>query len=242
MPYKGKRLTTKDKIARRIESLLDASAELRARLAARPQGEAAREALRQWQANRLLREHVDVVNNPLYTKTAVFFLSDIYGPKDLSRHEEEVRRILPVMRAVLPEAGLETVADAIEVNTLSESLDTDMLAALGDDVFSLDLDKWVKAYKTTGRRADRERQIALIASLGRSLDRLTKKPFIGTALSMLKKPAEIAGLADLQSFLERGYEAFRAMEGGSAAFVRSVAARETELMNEWLPKDEAATA
>ncbi|ADP69768.1 hypothetical protein Rvan_0486 [Rhodomicrobium vannielii ATCC 17100] len=235
-------MTTRNEIARRIESLLDASAELRARLAARPQGEAARDALRQWQAERLQREHADIVANPLYSKTALFFLSDIYGPKDLSRHEEEVRRILPVMKAVLPEAGLDTVADAIEVNTISESLDTDMLEALGQDVFALDIDKWVAAYKKVGRRDDRERQIALIASLGRSLDRLTRKPFIGTALSMMKKPAEIAGLSDLQSFLERGYDAFRSMKGSSAAFVRRVTERETELMNEWLPEERAAAS
>lgn len=42
---------------------------------------------------------------------------------------------------------------------------------------------------------------------------------------MMRKPAELAGLGALQSFLERGYAAFRVMRGGSD-FVDIVAGRE----------------
>ena len=88
--------------------------------------------MRIWQSERLARTHADLLASPRYASTATFFLSEIYGPKDLSRHEEEVRRILPLMSKVLPVAGLETVCDAIELNALSESLDADMVAALGE--------------------------------------------------------------------------------------------------------------
>ncbi len=192
--------------------------------------------MRIWQADRLARTHAGLLENPRFANTASFFLNDIYGPKDLSRHEEEVRRILPLMSKVLPVPGLETVADAIELNTLSESLDADMVAALKKKVFSLTKDDYVKAYRTVGRRPDRERQIELIAHLGKSLDRLTKKAFIGTALSMMRKPAVLAGLADLQSFLERGYQAFRAMKG-SDEFLGTITSREFALLGEWFGND-----
>ena len=225
-------MTTKNDIVSRIESQLDIAAQVRARLAADPKGQTGREALRVWQADRLARTHTDLLENPRFASTASFFLNDIYGPKDLNRHEEEVRRMLPLMAKVLPVPGLETVADAIELNALSESLDADMVAALKKNVFSLTEDDYVKAYRTVGRRPDRERQIELIAHLGKSLDRLTRKPFIGTALSMMRKPAVLAGLADLQSFLERGYQAFRAMKG-SEEFLGSITSRELGLLNEW---------
>jgi len=225
-------LTTKNEIVSRIEAQLDIAAKVRASLAADPDGQAGREALRVWQANRLAHTHADLLDSRRFAKTASFFLNDIYGPKDLSRHEEDVRRILPLMKKVLPAPGLETVADAIELNALSESLDADTVAALNRKVFSLTEADYVEAYRMVGRRADRERQIDLIAHLGRSLDGLTRKPFIGTALSMMRKPALLAGLADMQSFLERGYEAFRAMKGAEA-FLETISSRERALLDEW---------
>ena len=231
-------MTTKNEIVSRIETLLDAAAQARAKFAGDPEGQEARDALRIWQANRLARTHADLLESPRYASTASFFLSDIYGPKDLSRHEEDVRRILPLMEKVLPVPGLETVADAIELNALSESLDADMVAALKKKVFSLTEADYVEAYRAVGRRPDRERQIELIAHLGKSLDKLTRKPFIGTALSMMRKPAVLAGLGDLQNFLERGYGVFRAMKGAEH-FLGTITSRESELLDEWLGKGAA---
>ncbi len=225
-------MTTKNEIGARIETQLGVAAGVRARLAADPKGQAAREALRVWQSARLARTHADLLESPRYASTATFFLNDIYGPKDLSRHEEDVRRILPIMMKVLPVPGLETVADAIELNALSESLDGEMVATLKKKVFSLTEDDYVMAYRSVGRRPDRERQIALIGHLGKSLDKLTRKPLIGTALSMMRKPAVLAGLGDLQSFLESGYEAFRTMKGAEE-FLGKITSRETALLNEW---------
>jgi hypothetical protein len=227
-------LTTKNEIVARIASRLDA-----ARLPPDPNAQAAREALRIWQAARLARTHADLLGSPRYGGTASFFLSDIYGPKDLSRHEEDVRRILPLMSKALPAAGLETVADAIELNALSESLDADMVAALKEKVFDLTEADYVNAYRAVGRRPERERQIELIAHLGASLDKFTRKPFIGAALSMMKKPAELAGLGDLQNFLERGYNAFRTMKGADE-FLELIASRELALLNEWFGTSAAA--
>jgi hypothetical protein len=231
-------LTTKNEIVARIEHQLEAASQVRARLAADAQGQAARDALRIWQAERLGRTHTDLLNHKRYGATASFFLTDIYGPKDLSRHEEDVRRILPLMSTVLPAAGLETVCDAIELNALSESLDADMVAILKKKAFELDEAAYAEAYRAVGRRPERERQIELIAHLGASLDKLTRKPFIGSALSMMKKPATLAGLGDLQNFLERGYNSFRTMKGADE-FLEKITSRELALLNEWFGKSSA---
>jgi len=223
-------LTTKNEISKRIEAQLDAAARTREDLAAGSDAPAKREALRAWQAARLARTHADLLESPRFASTASFFLSDIYGPKDLSRHEKAVRRILPVMTTLLPAAGLETVADAFELNALSESLDASMLAELGEKVFTLTEADYAHAYRAVDRRADRERQIELILHLGQSLDRLTAKPFLGTTLAMMRGPAAAAGLSDLQNFLERGYSAFRQMKGASE-FLETIISREKALLD-----------
>ncbi len=222
-------MTTKSEITKRIEAQLDAAASARDLLADDAHAAAKREALRVWQAARLARTHDDLLQSPRYKNTASFFLTDIYGPKDLSRHEQAVRRIMPLMTTVLPVAGLETVADAFELNALSESLDAGMLIALGGKVFNLTDADYAEAYRAVDQRADRERQIQLIVHLGQSLDRLTRKPFIGTTLTMMRGPAAAAGLGDLQNFLERGYTVFRKMHGADE-FLERIASRERALL------------
>ncbi|HEX5130330.1 MAG TPA: hypothetical protein VFV90_11320, partial [Usitatibacter sp.] len=49
-------------------------------------------------------------------------------------------------------------------------------------------------------------------------------------LKLMRTPAKLAGLQDLQDFLERGFTAFRAM-GGAGDFLASIQARETEILN-----------
>jgi hypothetical protein len=205
---------------------LDRSASLRARFADDASLSERRALLRRWQGARLARTHRDLLESRRFHDAAEFFLVDLYGPKDLSRHVEEVRRIVPVMTKVLPESGLATVAHAMELNVLSESLDGAMVEALGADAVTISSAAYGAAYRKVGCAEDRKRQIDLIALLGEALDQLTHQRFIGMALKMMRKPAELAGLGELQGFLERGYRAFGAMRGGASEFVSLVVKRE----------------
>ncbi len=63
-------MTTKNEIVSRIETQVDAAAQVRVMLAADPEGQEGREALRIWQANRLARTHADLLENPRYASTA----------------------------------------------------------------------------------------------------------------------------------------------------------------------------
>src|SRR5271157_4948156 len=205
---------------------LDRSAELRARFVEDAAFGERRALLRAWQVARLARTHQDLLESRRFHAAAEFFLTDLYGPSDLSRHIEDVRRIVPVMMSVLPESGLATVAHAAELNALSESLDGAMVETLGEKAANITDATYGDAYRRVGRAKDRERQIDLIALLGEALDALTHKRFIGMALKMMRKPAELAGLGELQRFLERGYAAFGAMRGGAGEFVAIVVGRE----------------
>ena len=159
---------------------------------------------------------------------ALFFLSELYGPADLSKRYAEVDRLMPLAVRVLPVSGLEVIADAIEMDALSESLDADMMAALGEALEGLDDASYGAAYRQIGRAAERVKQIGLIGDLGLSLDRLAGLPMARGTLRRMRLPARLVGMGELQNFLERGFEAFHAM-GGAAEFVSLIVSRETTL-------------
>ena len=139
---------------------------------------------------------------------------------------------------VLPESGLTAVAHAVKLNVLSESLDGAMVEALGADAATISDTTYAAAYRKAGREEDRERQIDLIALLGAALDKLADQRFIGAALKMMRKPAELAGLGKLEGFLGRGYRA-SAMRRGAGEFVSIVVGRERSIVKGLLAGDDS---
>jgi hypothetical protein len=218
----------KEEIAVRLAEQLARAAALRSSATSDAKA-AARRSLRVWQAQRLARTHADLAASARFGEAANFFLTDVYGANDPGNRDAEIQRVVPVMTKLLPAAGLETVADAIELDALSEALDASMVVALGRSVTAIDAAAYGRAYRKVGRRQDRERQLDLISHLGQSLDRLTHQPFVATTLALMRTPAKLAGLGELQSFLERGYAAFHKM-GGADEFLRRVIAREREVL------------
>ncbi len=83
------------------------------------------------------------------------------------------------MKRVLPAAGLEIVAQAVELEVLSEDLDFAMATALGAEANALSGAAYGAAYRKVDRRADRERQIKLIEDLGSRLIALSTNRLSG---------------------------------------------------------------
>lgn len=184
--------------------------------------------LKRWQAQRLERTYADYAAQPRYAAATAFFIDDLYGPKDFSSRDEAMLRILPVMTRLLPESAVETAALAIELEALSEDLDHRLAAALAPGAITQE--SYAKAYRAGATRAERERQVALIDAAGRRLDDVVKKPMLGQTLKLMRSPARLAGLADLQDFLERGYNAFRDMKGADE-FLAVVKEREGQILS-----------
>lgn len=225
-------------MAERITAQLDRASGFRTSAQTNPKAAAARQLFRAWQSQRLARTHASLLANPRFAEAATFFLTDIYGANDPGMRDAEMHRVLPTALKLLPATGLETVANAIELDALSEDLDTAMIAALGKRLTGLDAAAYGNAYRKVGRRSDRERQISLIQDLGHSLDRLARQPFISTTLTLMRKPARLAGLSKLQSFLERGFSAFRKM-GGAEDFLKLVIKRERKLLEALFAGDDS---
>ncbi len=184
--------------------------------------------LKAWQAARLARTYADLAADPRYGRATAFFLDDLYGTKDFSSRDDALLRIYPVLVRTLPDSAVEAAALAIEVDALSEDLDRRLAARLGAG--RLDQAAYAKAYRESGTREERLRQIELIDAVGRQLDRLVVKPLVYATLKLMRRPARMAGMQDLQTFLEHGFEAFRHM-GGAEHFLSTISQRETAILN-----------
>jgi len=189
--------------------------------------------LKEWQAARLAGNYADLLASPRHKPAAEFFLTDLYGPKDFRSRDDELARVVPIMVHVLPARALATLREAVKMDALSESLDNAMVVALRKlgKSRAIDWPAYVAAYRICGRRKDRELQIDLIDKIGNTLDRLTRMPLIHFSLKLMNGPAHLAGLGDLHSFLQRGFDAFSYMKGADE-FLAIVTERETALMQE----------
>ncbi len=189
--------------------------------------------LREWQAARLARTHADLLASPRFGRAAKFFLSDLYGPKDFSGRDEEVERILPTLIGMLPVSALRAIGLAVEVDALTESLDSAMVTQLHLDgsIKALDDDAYAAAYRCVGGRNERERQLMLIRQTGETLDAVARKPLLGTLLKLMRGPAQLAGLLDLHGFLDTGLTAFRHM-GSATEFLNLIDSREKRVLQQ----------
>lgn len=184
-------------------------------------------ALKEWQRARLGRTYADLAAEPRYARAVAFFLDDLYGAKDFAARDEEMLRIYPTMVKLLPATTVETVGLALELDALAEELDQAVAQALPSG--EITERGYCAAFRSAGRERERMRQIALVPEVGARLDDVVKKPLIYSTLKLLRGPAKLAGLADMQSFLERGFTAFREM-GGADAFLATIARRETAVV------------
>lgn len=194
-------------------------------------------ALRSWQARRLARTYDDLRRDPRYTEAVEFFLNDLYGPQDFGRRHQELSRAITPLRRALPAALLELLLKAIELDVLTVELDQEMLEHVREH--SLTEATYALAYRSLGRAAARQRQLALTVSIGADLERLVRHRWIGLALRAAHRPARAAGFGVLQQFLERGFTAFRHM-GNARPLLEAIRERETHLMEALLQGDPAA--
>jgi hypothetical protein len=188
-------------------------------------------ALRRWQASRLEASFRRFLEDPRRRPAARFFLTDVYGDHDFSRRDADIARVLPTMQGLLPASLLETVADGIELGALTQAFDLRMAEALQGIAprrRRVDAALYAQAYRQVGLPRLRERQIVLIGRVGAGLGGAVRKPGIGALLKLARGPARAAGLAELQAFLEHGFDAFARL-GDVDAFLADIQRGERDI-------------
>lgn len=184
--------------------------------------------LKAFQSARLTASYADIASQPRYREATDFFLHDLYGPKDFSRRDASMLRILPAMTRMLPAGAVQTAALAIELEAVSEELDHRVAIAL--PAGPIDDASYGEGYRAGSTRAEREHQIEVIVGVGDRLDALVAMPLVYRTLKLMRTPARLAGLEDLQDFLERGFHAFREMDGASE-FLALIRQREMTILS-----------
>ena len=195
--------------------------------------------LNAWQAERLARTYADLRADPRYEPATEFFLSDLYGPKDFTERDESVEKLYPYAIRVLSEHALQTIAQAMELNLMTHELDHALAGVLVDRLKVTDRiteADYCEAYRRCDNFDRRKHQIGLIRKLGEDLDAVVAKPMIYAALRLARRPAQLAGLHELQDFLERGFRAYRHMNGAKE-FLDAVESRETRILERIYARD-----
>ncbi len=184
-------------------------------------------SLKQWQSARLARTHRDYLDEPRYRAAARFFLDDLYGAKDFSQRDGELMRVIPTLAKTLPAQALDALADAVELDALSERLDEQVAVRLqAGDVAAISEEAYAAAFREASSLADRHQQLALVERIGTRLVKLVRHPLLGGLLKTMSVPARLAGVSTLHDFLLRGFGAFREMGPEAAAFVAAIERRE----------------
>lgn len=210
-----------------LAQLIERNAALRDAFADSPAALARLAKLQHWQSSRLLRSHSDLRANPRYRAAVEFFFNELYGGGDPRGRDRDLQRVHRVMEALLPADALQALSLAIELEILSQELDGEVARALSPGPITVET--YADAYRRVGRRADRERQIALLNVIGSYLDRVVRKPMIRGLVKFARRPAHAAGFGAMQEFLERGLDAFEAMHGADE-FLATLRDREARVL------------
>jgi hypothetical protein len=131
------------------------------------------------------------------------------------------------MERLLPREALRALMLAVELEIISQELDADVVRGL--PAGPITVGSYAEGYRRAGRRPDRERQIELLGLVGAYLDRVVRKPIIRALVRLARGPAHAAGFGALQEFLERGLDAFEAMNG-AGEFLATIRDREIRAM------------
>ncbi len=182
--------------------------------------------LRAWQAARLASTYGDLLHDPQCVDAVAFFLTDLYGPEQHARRDEDLARAWGILSRTLPRGALGLLERAVELQRLTAELDRAMAERLAAGPVTSE--SYAAAYREVGRHEARRRQIDLVLTITGDLDRVVRHAWIGLALRAAHMPAHAAGFGALQDFLERGFAAFRKMNG-AGRMLEAIRERETRL-------------
>ena len=216
-----------------IRDSMQAVARLRESVAADPRLQSALRDVKRLQARRFRGTYADLLRSPVYSAPADFFLRELYGEQDYSRRDDQFSRIAGAIERLFPAQVAQTAASLAHLHALTEDLDVQMARMWPDGQDSTAAARYARAWRTLGRREERLQQLQSVAALGHDLVRLTRTPGLRTMLKLMRAPAAAAGLADLQRFLETGFDTFAGMarrSGAAEHFLATVEQRERALM------------
>ena len=220
--------------AKKIRNAVTAVSLLRRTVEANPSLQAALGRVKLVQSRRFAGSYADLLAAGPYAAAARFFLDELYSDKDYAERDAQFARIAGAIERLFPAQVADTAVALAELHALTEELDQAMAAAwlAQADNGLTEAQRYVRAWRKVGRRADRESQLTVVLGIGRKMARFTSTTGLRMMLKMMRGPAVTAGLGSLQRFLENGFDTFAAMARGNGAegFLGTIEARESRLI------------
>jgi hypothetical protein len=207
---------------------------LRETVAGEPGLASAVSVIKQFQARRFSGTYFDLLHSEQYKSAANFFLQELYSERNYSERDSQFARIATALERLFPQEVVQTAVSMAQLHRLTEDLDLAMARSWMSNSGKPEVQRYVKAWRSVGRRTDRDTQLVTVLSIGHELDRLTRTRGLRMMLKMMRGPASLAGMGSLQQFLESGFDTFEQMgrEGeGARHFLATVMARESSLIN-----------
>lgn len=167
-----------------------------------------------WQTDFMLPFYDDLRATRDYDAAVEYFVSDLTGI-DISRRDRDVARVVPIMSRMLPETVLQSAATAMRLNARVLAINLSICRELYRNIDAeaeITETEYCAALRSASNLEECLHLVKLIADVGHGLNRVIHIPMIGITLRAMRGPARVAGFGDLQSFLERGYKAFTALE------------------------------
>lgn len=227
--------------AQKIRHAVDRVSQLRQDSLATRGLQAAVTQVKRFQAQRFAGTYADLLQGAVYQQAARFFLEELYSDKDYAERDAQFSRIAGAVQKFFPAQVAATAVALAELHALTEELDHAMAQAwLIENEQAASGSRYIKAWRATGRRDDREKQLEVVLSIGHELARLTRTPGLRLMLKMMRAPAAAAGLEALQRFLEAGFDTFAALArhpGRVEAFMDTIRDRESALIAELFDAD-----
>ena len=179
------------------------------------------------QAARFRATYADFLQHPIHASATRFFLEELYGVHDFAQRDAQFARIAGALERLFPQAVAQLAVDLAETHALTEVLDHELATHwLAPESVQPPALRYTLAWRNTGQREARARQLAVVQHMGLELQRLTRMRALRMALRMMRNPARAAGLDALQHFLESGFDAFASL-GDARHFLDTISARES---------------
>ena len=192
------------------------------------------------QAKRFAGTYPDLMQSPVYSGSAAFFLDELYSARDYRERDAQFARIAGALELTFPAQVVATATSLARLHCLTEELDLEMARLWARSAEESSAGRYLSCWREAGHRDDRNWQLTTVLTIGGSLGELTKKRGLRMLLRMMRKPAEIAGLGSLQAFLESGFDRFSSMasNGGSADyFLATIRERESSWIQRLFSED-----
>jgi hypothetical protein len=197
------------------------------------------QTVKQLQAQRFAGTYPDLLANPRFSSSVTFFLEELYSAKDYSDRDAQFARIAGAIERTFPDSVVATVRALAALHRQTEELDMAVAQAWCQASGLNNAARYLAAWRAVGQRHARNWQLATVLDIGHTLGRLTRKPGLRLMLKMMRRPAEMAGLGALQSFMESGFDHFSGMakNGAVDAFLDAIRARESAWINQLFDAD-----